>query len=408
DVYKRQQTLSEFTAGVVRSAWVSLRAWCYANQVQHVAPVLYQGRLVWMGTDITTNNTHIFWTRDPVENTQQGAPLGNERRAYGRVLRSFTPTGFSVLLGAGWFTGRANQLLRIDLQQVVANNTSSDPFFVVQFPAGVSPRLDLEPLVFNGRLYVAGSDGRIYAIRDDGVRTGQSAPAPANYGAFSTNLVAIGRALYIGTANGWVLQYDALTGSLRTARRVATQSLHSLAPTPFGRYLLARAGSREIICINPNQLNALWRRTLNEDIVSPVVSASQNEAGAVVTRSGDLLLFLARSGVNLPPYPQRIFENETLGHATVAMVRRPNRLAHYVYVLAQRETNSTTQPQALFRAVTLENPFNRLEFGESTLQTGSDYLPLLLFTGNREGSYCLIASRRAETNWGSVAAIPLR
>jgi outer membrane protein assembly factor BamB len=402
-----QQTLGEFTAGALRYAWINARAWCHGNQVQHVAPVLYQGRLIWMGTDATSNDTLIFLSRDPVENTQGGG-IGNERLVYGRTLRGFVPNGFSVLLGAGWFMGRGNQLVRIDLQRVVNNNTSSDPFSVVQFPAGVSPRLDLEPLVFNGRLYVAGSDGRLYAFREDGVRTGQGAPAPATYGAFTTNLVCIGRAFYIGTANGWVLQFDALTGSVRAARRVATQRIHSLAPTPFGRQLLARAGERTILCLNPNQLNAMWQRTLDEDIVSPITASPQSEVGAVVTRSGQLLAFLARSGVNLPYYPQRVFGNETLARATVGFARRVDRRATYVYVLAQRDTGSTTQHQALFCTVTLENPFNRLEYTEASLHTGSDYLPTILFTGNRNTSYCLIASRRAESNWGTVAAIPLR
>jgi outer membrane protein assembly factor BamB len=403
-----RQTLGEFTAGALRAASVPLRAWCYGNQVQYVTPVLYQGRLIWMGTDATSNDTRIFLTRDPVENTQSGSSLGNERLVYGRVLRGFVPNGFSVLLGAGWFTGRGNQLIRIDLQRVINNDTSSDPFSVVQFPTGVSPRLDLEPLVFNGRLYVAGSDGRLYAFREDGLRVGQSAPAPTTYGVFSTNLVSIGRTFYIGTANGWILQFDALTGSARTARRVATQRIHSLAPTPFGRQLLVRVGNREIVCLNPNQLNPLWRRALNEDIVSPISAAPQSEVGAVVTRSGQLLAFLARSGVNLPHYPQRVYGNETLARATVAFARRADRRATYVYVLAQRDTGSENQHQALFCAVTLENPFNRVEYTESSLHTGSDYLPTILFTGNRSTSYCLIASRRAESNWGSVAAIPLR
>ncbi len=402
-----KQVLGEFTAGALRSASIPARAWCYGNQVQHVAPVLFQGRLFWMGTDATSNDTRIFWGRDPVENTQ-GSAIGNERLVYGRVLRGFVPSGFSVLLGAGWFVGRDNQLIRIDLQQVVSNNTSSDPFSVVQFPPGVAPRLDSEPLVFNGRLYVAGSDGRLYAFREDGVRVGQSAAIPAAYGAFTTNLVRIGRAFYIGTANGWVVQFDALTGSIRTARCVSTQAIHSLAPTFLGRQLLARVGERTIVCLNPSQLSVQWKRTLNEDIISPISASPQSEVGAVVTRSGNLLAFLARSGTNLPYYPQRVFDNEILSRATVEFARRTDRRPTYMYVLAQRDTGSPTQHQALFCAVTLENPFNRIHYTESSLHTGSEYLPTLLFTGNQSTSYCLIAARRAESYWGTVAAIPLR
>ncbi|MCS7190252.1 MAG: hypothetical protein NZ843_01475, partial [Fimbriimonadales bacterium] len=263
------QIQGDFVAGAVIPEWVRTRAWCYGDHAQLVAPILYQGRLVWMGTNVNSRETRIFLSRDSVESTRPDASIGNDRIVYGRALRDFVPTGFSVGLGDGWFTGRGNQLIRIDLQRVVNNNTSSDPFSVVQFPPGILPRLDLEPLVFNGRLYVAGSDLRLHAILPEGLRAGQSMPMPASYGAFSTNLVHIGRIFYIGTENGWVVQFDAATGSLRTARRVSNQRLHSLAVAPLGRVLLARVGNREVVALNPNQLNLLWRRTLNEDLVSP-------------------------------------------------------------------------------------------------------------------------------------------
>ncbi|MFN3691106.1 MAG: PQQ-binding-like beta-propeller repeat protein, partial [Fimbriimonadales bacterium] len=316
------------TAGVVRSASVPARAWCYANQIQHVAPVLYEGRLFWMGTDAASGDTRLFFTRDPVETTQAGT-LGNERLVYGRVLRGFTPNGFSVVVGSAWFTGRGNQLLRIDLERVRANDASSDPFDVVSFPAGVAPRLDLEPVVFGGRLYVAGSDNRIYAIRADGVRVGQSAAVPALYGTLNTNLVQVGRALYAGTTNGWVLQFDLLTGALRTARRIATQPVKSLAATVFGRQLLAQVGNRGLVGINPAQMNMLWQRTLSEDIVSPVAGAAQGEWGAVITQSGALWVFHTRMGFALPHYPQRIFGEQRLTRATLGFAQRTDRPVSY-------------------------------------------------------------------------------
>jgi hypothetical protein len=334
--------------------------------------------------------------------------LGNERIPYGRTLRNFRPMGFSVVLGDGWFTGLGNQLVRIDLPRVVANNTSSDPYTVVAFPPGVQPRLDLAPLAANGRLYVAGSDRRLHAISADGVRIGQSAPMPPNYGAFSTNLVQMGRILYIGTDQGWVVQFDALTGAVRTARRVSTQAIHSLAPAFMRRALLVRAGTRQLYALQPNQLNALWRRAFEEDLVSPVVASAQSEVGAVVDRQGRLFAFHTRFGFNLPLYPQMIFgEQQQLASASIAIVRRAGRQAGYVYVLGQL-AREETNPQALLRIVTLENPLNRLEFGESTLHVGSRYHPTLLITGTQQNSYCLLTSLRAESNSGTVAGIPLR
>jgi len=401
------QVLGEFIAGVVRSASVSARAGSHGTHTNFVPATLYQGRLFWMGTVPDTNETRVFFTSAPVNETQ-GSTLGNERIPYGRTLRNFRPMGFSVVLGDGWFTGRGNQLIRIDLPRVVDNNTSSDPYTVVAFPAGVQPRLDLAPLAANGRLYVAGSDRRLHAISPDGVRVGQSAFLPPQYGAFSTNLVQIGRVFYIGTDQGWVVQFDALTGALRTARRVSTQAIHSLAPAFMGRALLVRAGARELHALNPNQLSVLWQRICDEDLVSPVVASTQSEIGAVVDRLGRLFVFHTRLGFNLPLYPQSIFgEQQQLASASVAIVRRAGRQVGYVYVLGQL-AREETNPQALARVVTLENPLNRLEFGESTLHVGSRYHPNLLITGTQQGSYCLLTSLRAESNGGAVAGIPLR
>lgn len=400
------QVLGEFMAGVVRSASVSARAGSYSSHTNFVPATLYQGQLFWMGTVPDTNETRIFFTSAAVNETQ-GSTLGNERLVYGRTLRNFRPMGFSVVLGDGWFTGLGNQLIRIDLPRVVANNTSSDPYTAVAFPAGVQPRLDLAPLAANGRLYVAGSDRRLHAISPDGVRVGQSALLPPQYGEFSTNLVQIGRVFYMGTNQGWVVQFDALTGALRTARRVSMQPIHSLAPTLMGRGLLVRAGSRELYALQPSQMSVQWRRAFTEDLVSPVVASSQSEVGAVVDKLGRLFVFHTRFGFNLPLYPQPIFGDQQLASASVAIVRRAGREVGYVYVLGQL-AREEANPQALARVVTLENPLNRLEFGESTLHVGSRYHPNLLITGTQQGSYCLLTSLRAESNGGTVAGIPLR
>jgi len=102
-----------------------------------------------------------------------------------------------------------------------------------------------------------------------------------------------------------------------------------------------------------------------------------------------------------------VFGEQQLSSASIAIVRRAGRAVGYVYVLGQlaREESS---PQALLRIVTLENPLNRLEYGESTLHVGSRFHPNLLITGTQQNSYCLLTSFRAETNGGTVAGIPLR
>jgi hypothetical protein len=127
------QILGEFVAGVRRDDSIRTRAWSYGDHTNLVPAVLYHGRLFWMGTNPNTNETRIFRLRDAVE-APEGGGLGSERLVYGRPLRNFRPTGFSVVLGDGWFTGLGNQLIRIDLPRVVANNTSSDPYRAVQFP----------------------------------------------------------------------------------------------------------------------------------------------------------------------------------------------------------------------------------------------------------------------------------
>lgn len=403
---QQPQLLGGFVAGVIRSEHVSSRAWSYAEHSNLVPAVLYQGRLFWMGTN-DSGDTRIFRTRDAVSDTLSGSGLGNERLVYGRTLRNFYPTGFSVVLGDGWFTGLGSQLIRIDLPTVWANDTSSDPYQVVSFPPGVQPRLDLAPLVWGKRLYVAGSDRRLHAISPEGVRMGQSAPLPTHYGAFSTGLVQVGRVICVGTDQGWVVQFDAITGALRTARRLTTQPIHSLAPGFMGRTLLVRAGKREVHALQPNALSPLWRRTFENDLVSPVAASAQHDMGAVVDQLGRLWAFHARAGFNMPLYPQPIFGDQQLSSASIAIVRRTGRQASYVYVLGQlaREENN---PQALFRAVTLENPLNRLEFGESTMHLGSRYHPTLLVSGTHQNSYCLLTSLRGETQGGTIAGIALR
>jgi hypothetical protein len=185
------------------------------------------------------------------------------------------------------------------------------------------------------------------------------------------------------------------------------QPIHSLAPTLMGRGLLVRAGARELYALHPSQMNTLWRRAFTEDLVSPVVASSQSEVGAVVDKQGRLFVFHTRAGFNMPLYPQPIFGEQQLSSASIAIVRRAGRQAGYVYVLGQL-ARAESNPQALLRIVTLENPLNRLEFGESTLHVGSRYHPALLLTGTGQGSYCLLTSLRAESYGGTVAGIPLR
>jgi hypothetical protein len=138
------------------------------------------------------------------------------------------------------------------------------------------------------------------------------------------------------------------------------------------------------------------------------VASSQSEVGAVVDKQGRLFVFHTRAGFNMPLYPQPIFgEQQQLASASIAIVRRAGRAVGYVYVLGQL-ARAESNPQALLRIVTLENPLNRLEYGESTLHVGSRYHPALLLTGTGQGSYCLLTSLRAESYGGTVAGIPLR
>jgi hypothetical protein len=185
------------------------------------------------------------------------------------------------------------------------------------------------------------------------------------------------------------------------------QPIHSLAPTLMGRGLLVRAGSRELYALHPSQMSVQWRRAFTEDLVSPVVASSQSEVGAVVDKLGRLFVFHTRFGFNLPLYPQPIFGDQQLSNASIAIVRRAGRQASYVYVLGQL-AREATNPQALFRIVTLENPLNRLEFNADTMHLGSRYHPTILITGAQQNSYCLLTAFRAESHGGTIAGIPLR
>ncbi len=393
--------IGEFVAGVSRTASVHSNAWSYTDFANLVSPVLYEGRLFWMGTN-DSGQTRIFYTTNPIVGA--GGSLSNNLSVYGRILNGFIPSGFSISVGDGWFLGRGSALVRVSLSQVLANNTASDPFQTVNLPNGVQVRLDLQPFVYNNRLYVVGSDNRLHVIRADGTWATQSARPSATVRNISCSPLLVGTSIYVGTQTGWILRFDLLSGGIVQMRQVASNlPIRSLQMTVDGRYLLALIGNNRIVGLIPQTLSTYWQVTTPTNVVSPLCYNAESDTVLVFLNDGHLVALNAHTGSTRPHYPQRLWTGEPFQRATLAVVRQAERKASYVYLLAQQQVGSGTQ--ARFMMVTLLNPYNRYEV---SLQSGAQCLPSLLFTGNQSHSFCLVTTQRFSTNRGLISAIPLR
>ncbi len=393
--------IGEFVAGVSRVVWAHSLAWSYYDFSNLVSPVLYEGRLFWMGTN-ASGQTRIFYTTNSI--TEPDGNLNDNRTVYGRPLNGFTPSGFSIAVGDGWFLGRGSTLVRVSLSQVLANNTASDPFQTVNLPNGVQARLDLQPFVYNNRLYVVGNDNRLHVIRADGTWATQSARPSTTVGNISCSPLLVGTSIYVGTQTGWILRFDLLSGGIVQSRQVASNlPIRSLQMTADGRYLLTLIGNNRILGLIPQTLSTYWQVTTPTNVVSPLCYDAESNTLLLFLNDGHLVALNAHTGSTRPHYPQRLWAGEPFQQATLAVVRQAGRKASYLYLLAQQQAGTGTQ--ARFMMVTLWNPYNRYEV---PLQSGAQCLPKLLFTGNQSHSFCLVTTRRFSTNQGFISAILLR
>lgn len=402
---RTNRLLGNFVAGVARSVSVHSRAWSYSNHQTFVAPVLYNARLFWLGTN-SSNQTLIFYTPNPVIGS--GASLDSNRAVYGRTLNNFAPTGFSVALGASWFTGNGTRLVRFNLNRILNNDTAAEPYQMVAFPNGVSPRLDLHPALYNGRLYVVGDDNRLHAIRVNGSWATQTARPPTVVGNFSCSPLIVNSALYIGTDRGYILRFDPLMGGITLLRQVApNQPIRSLALTRDGRLLLAQVGDTRIIGLLIGNLSTYYFYNLPQPMVSPLTYHWETDTVLFMTQDGWLYALNAQTGRTRPYYPQQIWSGQPLQKATLAVMRQQERKAYYVYALAQQASTSGGT-QGRFAMITLVNPYNRYEASESTMATASEYLPWIGFTGDQSDSFCLITAKTHSNPRGFISAFRLR
>ncbi len=402
---RTNRLLGEFVAGVSRSAGVHSRASSNLNYLIPVAPAFFDSRLFWIGTDPATNRSLLYYTLNPI--TGQGSTLSSNRQTYGRALSNFAPSGFSVVLGSGWFMGNGSQLVRIDLARVLANDTSTDPYQVISLP-NTQPRLDLNPAIYNRRLYVAGADNRLHVIRENGTWAAQSARPSTTVGSFSCSPLVVGSSLYIGTDRGYILRFDLSSGGIAQSRQVANNlPVRSLALTRDGRLLLACVGDNRVLGLLVGNLTTYYYYNAPQPLVSPLTYHWDTDTALFMTQDGFLYALNAQTGMPRPHYPQQIWSGQPLQRASLAVMRQEGRKAYYVYVLAQQATASGGT-QGRFAMITLVNPYNRYAVSETSMYAGSDYLPWLYFTGNQSHSFCLIAARTHATPQGFVAAIALR
>ncbi len=399
--------IAEYVAGVIRTLSYQSRGGCNPGQWLYAAPIYYQGRVFWMGTD-NNNITRLFYTPNRMD--QAGATFNGNRAAYGRAL-NFVPDGWSVAVDNGWFVGTSDgRLLRIDLTRILNNDTSSDPYQQVNLPNGVQVRRDLQPIVYRSRLYLVGSDNRLHVISSAGTWVSQSARPSSAVGNISCPPLLTSRTIVVGTAQGYVVAFDLVTGGVRLARQVATEPIKSLAITADERLLLAQIGSARIVALTALQGTTYWTVSLPDGVVSPLAYEPDTDSVLVLTRSGWLYAFSGSTGTPAPYYPQQVFSGQPLERATIAVLRRAERKSPYAYVLAQQQISGSSATQPRMAMVTVMNPYNRYEVPESALGSQADYLPAIRFTGDTLGSFCLVFQKQAYTGTatqGLIVAFPV-
>jgi hypothetical protein len=399
---------AEYVAGALRSINAHSRGYAYGGYVMYVPAVFYEGRVFWMGTD-SSHRTSIFYTPNRID--QPGGTLSNNRALYGLTL-NFVPNGFSVVVGNGWFVGTSDgRLLRLDMGRILNGDTSSTPHQQVTLPNGVQPRLDLQPVVFNSRLYVVGSDNRLHAISSAGVWLTQSARPSSAVGSVSCPPLLTSRTMVVGTSGGYVVVFDLVTGGIRWARQVGTEPIKSLAVTRDERYLLMQVGSSRLMAVTSTQGTTYWLVNLPDGVVSPLAYDAFTDSVLLLTRSGWLYAFHGANGTPRAHYPQQIFTGQPLQRATIATLRRADRKSPYAYVLAQQELSGSSATQARMAMVTILNPYNRYEVPEQQIGSQAEYLPAIAFTGDAVGSLCLVCQKQAyagSDRRGIVVAFPVQ
>ncbi len=399
---------AEYVAGALRSINPHSRGYSYSGYVMYVPAAFYEGRVFWMGTD-SSNRTRIFYTPNRID--QPGGTLSNNRALYGLTL-NFVPSGFSVVVGNGWFVGTSDgRLLRLDLARILSGDTSSVPYQQVNLPSGIQPRLDLQPVIFNARLYVVGSDNRLHAISSAGTWLTQSARPSSAVGSVSCPPLLTSRTIVVGTSNGYVVVFDLVTGGIRLARQVGIEPVKSLAVTRDERYLLVQIGDRRLMAVTSTQGTTYWLVNLPEAVVSPLGYDAFTDSVLLLTRSGWLYAFHGATGTLRPHYPQQLFTGQPIQRATIATLRRADRKSPYAYVLAQQELSGSSATQARMAMVTILNPYNRYDVPESQMGSQSEYLPSIAFTGDAVGSFCLVCQKQAyagSDQRGIVVAFPVQ
>jgi hypothetical protein len=399
---------AEYVAGALRSLNPHSRGYAYSGYVMNVPAVFYEGRVFWMGTD-SSNRTRIFYTPNRID--QPGGTLSNNRALYGLTL-NFIPSGFSVVVGNGWFVGTSDgRLLRLDLARILSGDTSSVPAQQVNLPSGVQPRLDLPPVVFNSRLYVVGSDNRLHALSSAGIWLTQSGRPSSAVGAVSCPPLLTSRTIVVGTANGYVVVFDLVTGGIRWARQVGTEPVRSVVITRDERYLLVQVGNSRLMAITSAQGTTYWLVNLPDGVVSPLAYDVFTDSVLLLTRSGWLYAFHGATGTSRPHYPQQLFTGQPIPRATIATLRRADRKSPYAYVLAQQELSGSSATQARMAMVTILNPYNRYDVPESQMGSQAEYLPAIAFTGDAVGSLCLVCQKQAyagSNTQGIVVAFPVQ
>lgn len=374
-----------------------------------VAPALYHGRLYWIGLENSTGKSRLFFRRTPVTETDSTLANNGDNVTENRnPVVDFVPDSFSIVCGTGWFMRRSDgALTRVDLPAIAGDTALNSALSVVPLPAGVTVPTQAIPGMMRNRLFVIGSNNRLYTVNDLGQVT-HSSDVITNE-TVSTPLLVTDRWIGIGTQAGSMILMDISTGRTLWSQRVADQPIRfRMANNTRRGRVMAVIGNNRIGCYLTSSGLHRWTYTAESTIISAPVYNPSLDAVHFLTADGRLHGVNTLSGETISGYPVVLNDlGNNLQSAHLELVTRVDRRAPYLYVVAQQQAEHlNTQTQGKLMMVSTVNPLTR--FVGTQITEGADFLSTAILTGTRIGNLFLIVQRQAHGENGRILAYKIR
>lgn len=165
---------------------------------------------------------------------------------------------------------------------------TGQPIWNTEFPGvGYDYAASSTPTVCGDRVYVAGSDGKVYCLSvKDGAKIWQGATKASPKTRVSSSFLLVGKAAIL--LGGQLTAYDADTGEiLWTQPKVKAEENSAVAWTCGDKQYIICNGPNTIACVDPENGNVLW----------DAADKSYQGQYTTPTVSGDMMLIFSRSGL---------------------------------------------------------------------------------------------------------------